>query len=156
MTRRFTPTMDRGIRSRDLILKAADTLAGRDGAFNVRTSDVAAEAGVSIGTVYRYFPNMQALLTELGWVAVKASGPYAASFPAIRALLATSNLYPRSDGTVGFGYTRDQLIALLNECTPKLSSISVIPRHDEVHDLTSFEITIFTCFARSELSEVGE
>lgn len=73
-------------------------------------------------------------------------------FPAIRALLEKSDGYPRNDGTVGFGMNRDGLIALLSECTPALESISVIPHHDHFGDMTSFAITTYVSFARSELT----
>lgn len=73
-------------------------------------------------------------------------------YPAIAALLTTSDDYPRNDGTVGFGMNRDELIALLRECTPLLSSISVVPHHLEGGDMTSFTITTYVTFARSEMT----
>lgn len=74
--------------------------------------------------------------------------------PATEALLNESDGYPRQGflGTVaGFGLNRDRLIAILQECTPSLSSISAIPHHVKGGDLTSFEITVYVSFARSEL-----
>lgn len=71
---------------------------------------------------------------------------------AISELLDMSADYPKANGTLGFGFTRDQLIALLSECTPRLSSISVIPTFTD-SDMTSFAITTYVSFARSELGE---
>jgi hypothetical protein len=82
----------------------------------------------------------------------RLEAPYTSDEP-IRDLLARSDAFPNDSGSVGFGFTRDELIALLRACTPRLSSISVIPSHDAFHDMTSFEITIYTSFARSELLE---
>lgn len=75
-------------------------------------------------------------------------------YPAIADLLKHSENFPHEGhmGTVaGFGMNRDKLIALLRECTPALSSISVIPHHIGDGDMTSFEITIYVSFARSEV-----
>jgi len=47
-------------------------LATRGG--DTSMSDVAAAAGVARATVYRYFPNRQALLDELGELAVREAG----------------------------------------------------------------------------------
>lgn len=74
-------------------------------------------------------------------------------FPAIRSILTRSDAYPSANGSRGFGIGRDELIALLGECTPRLDSISVIPTHDEYHDMTSFTITTYVSFARSELDD---
>jgi TetR/AcrR family transcriptional regulator, mexCD-oprJ operon repressor len=51
---------------------AAQVLAARGG--DTSMSDVAAAAGVARATVYRYFPNRQALLEELAEVAIRAAG----------------------------------------------------------------------------------
>lgn len=55
-------------RSRELvdrILDAAARIFTEDGYRATTTNDVAAEAGVSIGSVYQYFPNKDALLVGL-------------------------------------------------------------------------------------------
>lgn len=51
-------------RNRERILEAARHVFGADGA-GAQIVDVAAEAGVGVGTVYRHFPNKQALFTAL-------------------------------------------------------------------------------------------
>lgn len=76
------------------------------------------------------------------------------SVEAIRALLDEGEEYPKENGTVGFGMNRDQLIALLQECTPLLSSISVIPTH-LAPGFTSFKITTYVSFDREELDEAA-
>jgi len=50
---------------RSLILKAAREQIATDGFRGTRVRLVAARAGVSEGTIYRYFPSMTALFTEL-------------------------------------------------------------------------------------------
>lgn len=83
-------------------------------------------------------------------------------FPAIAALLKASDDYPVLDAhgqvkRAGFGMDRDGLIALLQECTPSLSSISVTPHHVDGRgsDMTSFAITTYVTFARSEMGEAA-
>jgi AcrR family transcriptional regulator len=44
---------------------AADRLLARDGANAVTTTRVAAEAGIAVGTIYRYFPDKEALFDAL-------------------------------------------------------------------------------------------
>src|SRR5829696_6862810 len=44
---------------------AADRLLAREGANAVTTTRVAAEAGIAVGTVYRYFPDKEALFDAL-------------------------------------------------------------------------------------------
>jgi AcrR family transcriptional regulator len=51
-------------RNRERILEAARRVFGEHGA-SAQIDDVAAEAGVGVGTVYRHFPNKEALFTAL-------------------------------------------------------------------------------------------
>ncbi len=44
---------------------AADRLLARDGASGVTTTRVATEAGIAVGTLYRYFPDKEALFDAL-------------------------------------------------------------------------------------------
>jgi TetR/AcrR family transcriptional regulator, mexCD-oprJ operon repressor len=55
------------------ILEAARRVFGARGE-RASMSDVAAAAGVTRGTVYRYFPNRQSLLDELAGSALRAAG----------------------------------------------------------------------------------
>jgi AcrR family transcriptional regulator len=66
------PQQQRAIDTRNAILSAGEALIEEYGAFRVRAQQVADAAYVSIGTFYRYFPDVSALIAELGWVAVKA------------------------------------------------------------------------------------
>ncbi|WP_336632628.1 MULTISPECIES: hypothetical protein [unclassified Microbacterium] len=75
------------------------------------------------------------------------------STAAIAELLRRSDDFPRDDGVAGFGMDRDGMIALLAECTPRLDSIAVLPKHVGDGDMTSFEIKVYVSFARSELHE---
>jgi len=51
-------------RNRERIVQSARTLFARDGQ-DAQIDDIAAHAGVGIGTVYRHFPTKEALLTEM-------------------------------------------------------------------------------------------
>jgi AcrR family transcriptional regulator len=46
-------------------VEAADRLLARDGANGVTTTRVATEAGIAVGTLYRYFPDKEALFDAL-------------------------------------------------------------------------------------------
>jgi AcrR family transcriptional regulator len=56
---------DRAKRSYQALLDAAERLFGRDGYDEVGTPDIAAEAGVSTGTFYRYFVDKKAAYLEV-------------------------------------------------------------------------------------------
>lgn len=59
------PTTPKGLRTWTTILDAARTVFGRDGFVAARMSDVADEAGLSMGGLYRYFANKEDLFAEL-------------------------------------------------------------------------------------------
>jgi AcrR family transcriptional regulator len=55
----------RARRSRQALLRAARTCIERDGYSTARISDIAAEAGVSVGTFYTYFASKLEIFTEV-------------------------------------------------------------------------------------------
>lgn len=59
------PTTPKGLRTREQILAASRRVFARSGFVNARMSDVAAEAGLSLGGLYRYFTNKEAVFAEL-------------------------------------------------------------------------------------------
>lgn len=63
--KRRTPRQERSHFTVDAILTAAKTLVIRHGVAGFTTNGVARLAGVSIGSLYQYFPSKRALLTEL-------------------------------------------------------------------------------------------
>lgn len=67
MTPRVSSAHDAGVspRTRERILDGAMTAVARHGLAKLEMSDVSALSGVSRGTLYRYFPNRDALLAEL-------------------------------------------------------------------------------------------
>ncbi len=65
------PKQKRGIDKRNRIMDAAKVLFESKGFDNTRSKDIAAKAGVSIGTLYSYFEDKKALLKEI----MKESGP---------------------------------------------------------------------------------
>lgn len=62
---RRRPSQARALHKIDLMLEAAMQLIERDGIDALTTNAVAEKAGVSIGTLYQYFDNRQAILTAL-------------------------------------------------------------------------------------------
>jgi AcrR family transcriptional regulator len=62
---RKTPRQDRARAKVEVVLEAAIQLLETVGEAGFNTNAVAERAGVSIGTVYRYFPNKQAILAAL-------------------------------------------------------------------------------------------
>lgn len=62
---RKAPRQARAIVTVDAILEAAAHILGRGGLAALTTNAVAERAGVSIGSLYQYFPAKEAILTEL-------------------------------------------------------------------------------------------
>lgn len=62
---RKSPVQHRSRRTVDGILSATARILVEDGYSAITTNDVAAAAGVSIGSLYQYFPNKDALLRAL-------------------------------------------------------------------------------------------
>ncbi len=64
-TRRASQAKERSNRKYEAILRAAIKVFARNGFFNSKVSDVAAEAGVADGTVYLYFKNKDDILVSI-------------------------------------------------------------------------------------------
>jgi AcrR family transcriptional regulator len=62
---RKTPVQARSLASVEAILEATIQVLLKDGKMNLTTTRVAQRAGVSVGTLYQYFPNKSALLQAL-------------------------------------------------------------------------------------------
>jgi len=62
---RRSPRQDRSIVTVEAIFEAALQVLATDGLMRFNTTRVAQRAGVSVGTLYQYFPNKQALLFAL-------------------------------------------------------------------------------------------
>ncbi|MFX0578224.1 TetR/AcrR family transcriptional regulator [Nocardia nepalensis] len=62
---RRRPSQERAKATREHILDTAARLFGERGIANTSTNRIAAEAGVSIGTVYRYFSDRSVIVEEL-------------------------------------------------------------------------------------------
>lgn len=59
---RSRPVQQRGVRTCERILKATSAVLFEVGRDRLSTADVAEHAGVSIGSIYRYFPDRAALI----------------------------------------------------------------------------------------------
>ena len=59
------PKQQRSIEKKNRIMDAAMTLVAKKGIHNTNSKEIAAKAGVAIGTFYSYFPNKNQLLVEL-------------------------------------------------------------------------------------------
>ena len=73
LTPRKSPRQRRSVRTVDRIVDAATRVFDDLGYLDTTTNEIAAEAGVSIGSLYQYFPNKDALLVEIARRHVAAS-----------------------------------------------------------------------------------
>lgn len=62
---RKTPVQDRAKATYNAILQAAAQILDADGQATFTSNHIAARAGVSIGSLYQYFPNKQAILLAI-------------------------------------------------------------------------------------------
>lgn len=62
---RKAPRQARSRKTRDAILRAAGTILAREGLRGLTTNHVARAAGISIGSLYQYYPNKQAIISAL-------------------------------------------------------------------------------------------
>jgi len=62
---RKLPTQERAAHTIAVIHEAAADILQREGEVNFTTNRIAERAGVSIGTVYQYFPNKDAILAAI-------------------------------------------------------------------------------------------
>jgi AcrR family transcriptional regulator len=62
---RKKPKQERSRETVEVILEAAARVLGREGYAGANTNLIAAEAGISVGSLYQYFPGKDALLVEL-------------------------------------------------------------------------------------------
>lgn len=79
---RKIPTQRRSHATIEVVLEAAAQLLESAGEAGFNTNALAERAGVSVGTLYRYFPNKQAILAALGR---REHDAYAAAHAAMRA-----------------------------------------------------------------------
>lgn len=73
---RLEPVQGRSRRTRDRLLTAARAVLSREGVDGATVAAIAEEAGVAVGTVYRRFPDKEALLRHLEEVFVAGRREY--------------------------------------------------------------------------------
>ena len=114
----------RQARSRDtveVLLEAAARVFRRDG-WRATTNRIAAEAGVSVGSLYEYFPNKQALLAALAErhleiaereiaAALRGTQPPPVLLAALQAAIVQSQRYPSQALELVTGGARNGLAA---------------------------------------------
>lgn len=64
-TPRKAPRQDRAVVTVDAMLEAAERIVESDGFDKLTTDRIAERAGVSVGTLYQYFPNKQSIFVQL-------------------------------------------------------------------------------------------
>jgi AcrR family transcriptional regulator len=84
------PQQERSRRMREDILAASIRVLRRDGALRFTTPRVAEAAGISVGSIYQYFPNKQALLFALH------SQTVAAAWREVQLILDAEQLSPKN------------------------------------------------------------
>lgn len=62
---RKTPRQARSAATVDAVVEAAAHILAQDGLAALNTNAIAARAGVSVGSLYQYFPTKEAILTEI-------------------------------------------------------------------------------------------
>lgn len=103
---RRSPMQARSRATRDAILEAASQILEREGAAGFNTNAVADRAGVSIGTLYQYFPGKAAILVtvakhEAEVAEPRLAGRHKALLKALAAFLESFRLggaTPRANG----------------------------------------------------------
>src|SRR5579863_3374720 len=65
---RKTPQQQRSRQTREYILQATARLLNRKPFGEVSTNHVAKKTGISVGTLYKYYPNKDAILADLSLV----------------------------------------------------------------------------------------
>jgi AcrR family transcriptional regulator len=91
---RRKPRQDRSRQTVDAILEAAAQVFERHGYAAGTTNRIAQRAGVSIGSLYQYFPNKDAIVMELARRHIAEMGE--AAWPALEALV--EHVPPLRDG----------------------------------------------------------
>lgn len=111
LAQRRRPAQLRALQTVDLVLEAAASEIEREGLDKLTTKRIAAAAGLSVGALYEYFPNKQAVVHALvtHWL--------------LRVAQAVDEVHPRHGGSRDvMSYLNDQfmLVAQLYEDSPGL------------------------------------
>lgn len=135
ITTRQPPTQPRAKASVDRILNAARKMIGESGSSGLTTNHIADQAGVNISTLYRYFPNKEAI-----WIMLyEQSSARIASI--MRARLAE---HSEEDLATGMPNMLDQLLTLFEE---ESLVILTLPQKEpalrEIVEIYSYERLIY-------------
>jgi hypothetical protein len=74
--KRRAPRQDRALDTVDTIFEAAARILQSEGKDAFNTNHIAERAGISIGTLYQYFPNKNAILVALGASPKESATPF--------------------------------------------------------------------------------
>jgi AcrR family transcriptional regulator len=129
ITLRKSPRQARSTQLVSDILEAAVRVLGREGARRFTTARVAEEAGVSVGSLYQYFPNKEAILFRLQTDEWKQTGEL------LRRILVDSSRHPleRLRAAVGAFFRSEcdeaQLRVALGDAAPLYRDASETQEH---------------------------
>jgi AcrR family transcriptional regulator len=157
-SKRRNPQQDRAKETISAIFEATARILEREGRRALNTNSIAERAGVSIGTLYQYFPNKEAILIAMAreqierdgravLEALETSGPVEPERAAVRALIAAYEKRRESrriavDTLVaeGLGHERAKSLRVVAETIAARSDF--FPARSKPH--TSTEIFVIT------------
>jgi AcrR family transcriptional regulator len=157
-SKRRNPQQDRAKETISAIFEATARILEREGRRALNTNSIAERAGVSIGTLYQYFPNKEAILIAMAreqierdgravLEALEAAGPVEPERAAVRALIAAYEKRRESrriavDTLVaeGLGYERAKSLRVVAETIAARGDL--FPARSK--PLTSTEVFVIT------------
>jgi AcrR family transcriptional regulator len=113
--------------TRDAILEAAAAVFAAGGAANARMEDIAAEAGIAVGTVYNYFEDRTALVTALLEIRTRAL------FDALDAAVESDGAPGSSQAGQGFDVELERFVAPLARHFDANRSLLNVLLEEELH-----------------------
>ena len=146
---RKTPRQSRALVTVEAILEAATHILVESGYGKLNTNEVARRAGVSVGSLYQYFPNKQSLLAELHYRhAVQSSAPIFAALSNSQGKPLRTVLREIILANVTSHSTDPELHQVISEEAPKL------PRRPWQDDMDSEATKFVRSFLEERRSEV--
>ena len=137
---RKSPSQERSRRTVERILDAATRIFHEQGYAGATTNDVADEAGVSVGSLYQYFPNKDALLVALTRRHIEST------------TAGLAHLLSRMNANVGFDTILRRVVDFLVE-QHDLDDLHLLVMHQAPRTI---EISVELEHAKSQLVDLAE